>query len=75
MYYSMTRQPHCPDGHGVMEREPGFWMLPGVQREKVGLLDVAPAGQFRQNGSGLVVKVWICPVCKLVRTYADDQEP
>ena len=53
-----------------MERQPGFWALQGVKRKASGLLD---PGSFYQSNEGMVLKVWACPACKLVRLYADDQ--
>lgn len=61
----------CPDGHGPMQKEPGFWALQGVQRSVNSLLDT---GTFSLSGDGMVLKVWTCPKCKLVRLYADDQD-
>lgn len=59
-----TESPKCPDGHGPMQREAGFWALQGV--DKVG-------DGFRINNNGMIFKVWTCSTCKLARIYADDQ--
>jgi len=64
--------PHCPDGHGPMHREAGFWGLVGADRRPPRTLLTGP--EFSPNGKVMIVKVWICPVCALVRTYADDTE-
>ena len=64
------RAPVCPDEHGPMERQPGFWALQGVKRTVNSLLD---PGSFYQSNEGMVLKVWACPACKLVRLYADDE--
>lgn len=62
--------PNCPDGHGAMEREPGFWAFAGVDKRPPRTL--LGGLEFTPNNNGLVVKVWICPVCHLVRAYSDD---
>lgn len=63
--------PICPDGHGAMDRIEGYWAFDGVDRVKGTLLT---GDTFSRNGKGCVVKLWTCPVCKLVRAYADDSE-
>lgn len=65
----LASSPQCPDGHGSLAREAGFWFYGGVNRAD----DEVSGAAFRPNGKGLVVKVWVCPTCKLVRTYADDE--
>ena len=56
--------PKCPNGHGPMDREAGFWALQGVTKSASG---------FSTNGTGMILKVWTCGTCKLALLYADDQ--
>lgn len=58
----------CPDGHGLMEVQPGYWALQGVSMD-----DSMPTVQFGLNGQGMVLKVWVCPECQLARMYAEDR--
>ena len=69
---NMGVSPSCPNGHGAMERTPGFWALSGVDlvTEDNRLSDET----FALNGKGCIVKLWSCPVCKLAQIYADDEK-
>lgn len=68
---SKERNPFCPDGHGPMERQPGFWALQGVKFS--GGTASAPEGATLTE-EGMVMKVWTCPTCNVVRLYSDDAE-
>jgi hypothetical protein len=54
-----------------MERTPGYWAFYGVDREDGTLLG---GPSFTPNNKGCIVKIWSCPVCKIVSAYADDTE-
>jgi hypothetical protein len=63
-----TNAPFCPDGHGKMERVPGHWAFVGM--------DPVPTGgtlltglKFKPSNEAYAVTLWICPVCKIIRTY------
>jgi len=62
----------CPDGHGEMVREEGYFALSGLDRIAGGLISFTDPATFRINGKGIVVKVWSCKTCGLIRIYADD---
>ena len=59
----------CPDGHGPMQREPGYWAIQGVARKEGTLIT---DGEFARTTDGMILKIWLCPLCKLCRIYADD---
>ena len=52
----------CRYGHGLLKMEDGYWGMPRIRHEKVGLLGtdrlLGPDGN-----SYLVVRVLACPVC------------
>lgn len=55
---------NCPNGHGPLKRQPGWWSLTGWSERS--------APEVRPDGTACLLRVYWCSTCRLTQLYNDD---